>query len=188
MHQTIATAYRLAVLFSSLCRSPEAHSSVAPAAQDVPPASLLDAPQVLAQRVLLVLERDAPPASLPDVPPVLAQAVLLVSQQALGSQALVLDVLRAWPPVSAQVCWLQGVDALQVFQVARAERAPVVPVPASLLAQQPVFPLASPQACHSVARQDVSPELAPVSPLAPLLAAHLVVHQAAQQELAQVQA
>ena len=185
MHQPIATAYRLAVLFSSLCRSQEAHSSVAPAAQDVPPVSLLDAllvlarvvPPVLPQGVLLVLEQDAPPVSLPDVPPVLARAALLVSQQVLGSQAL------AAPPVSAQVCWLRGVDALQAFQVARAERAPVVPVPVSPLALQPVFPLASPKAFHSAVLQDVEPE--PVSPLALLLAAHLAVHQAAQQEQAQ---
>jgi hypothetical protein len=146
MDQTIATAYRLAVLFSSLCRSQEAHSSVAPAAQDVPPVSLLV----------------VPPAS----------------RQVRGSQAL------AAPPVLAQVCWLQGVDALQVFQVARAERAPV---PVSPLALQPVFPLASPQAFHSAARQGALPveaRAAPVSPPAPLLAAHLVVHRAAQQEQA----
>ena len=152
----------MAVLFSFLCRSQEAHSSVAPAAQDVPPVSLLDAlpvlervvPPVLPQGVLLVLEQDAPPVSLPDVPPVLERAALLVSQRALGSQA------RAAPPVSAQVCWLRGVDALQVFQVARAERAPVVPVPVSPLALLPVFPLASPKAFRSVAYQAVQEQQA----------------------------
>ena len=186
MRQSIARACRSVVPFSSLCRSQEAESSAAVAEPDGQPASLLAVLLVLArvvlpvlpQGVLLVLEQDAPPVSLLGLPLVSARIVPLVSQQVLGSQEL------AAPPVSAQVCWLRGVDALQAFQVGRVERAPVGPVPVSPLARQPVFPLASPQVFHSLAFPGAllgQVRAAQVSPPAPLLAAHLAAQQARAQ-------
>ena len=141
-------AYRLAVLFSSLCHSRAADSSAAPAEPDAPRAS----PPVLQPAAPLVLEQAARLVSLPDVPPVLARAP--VSR---------LDVL----PVLALV-WLQDVDALPAFQVERAESGltQAVPAPVSpLAAQLPAFPLAWHSVFRSVAHQDVRPALSPVVPV-----------------------